>query len=391
MRGAPRDSHMSAEPDRSAGPATVRVPRTAQISPSSMQSRQMRLPASVDARETEYTPLGSAYPQYQYADAAHASNYSVSAGMGSATALPGLPALPYGASAYATSEPEVWLIAHSTPAGVVHSLEGAGRPGAIRVGRPYGHLRSVQPVLPPGTFETLEGAPVSSGPGASSASGRVRRGRGSKKLDSNLPAQRPAPMIVSAVEVETDAGIFRVERPGAVLGHSDVAWALANLESGEPDSIVPLPRRQLAMLLTLLPTPEDPEHPEQDPAWGWAHRLRGPWERGPLHTKGRLGRLISIDPDPSGRGQHRACFELLGSEEVVWALGVPCFRSGSVYELVPLARSRWLSWPLAKSRTRAGTAERPQWEIARVVYRVGAPRWPLAGVVEPMGPMGIGG
>jgi hypothetical protein len=195
--------------------------------------------------------------------------------------------------------------------------------------------------------------------------------------------------------VETDAGLFRVERPDGVLAHSDLAWAMAHLETGEPDPYVPLPRRQLALLLTLLPTARDPEHPEQDPTWGWAHRLRGPWERGPLHTRGRLGRLIAFDPDDSGKGLHRACFELLSSEEVVWAVGVPCFRPGSVYELVPLGKglhpSRWLHWPLGKGRTKAGAVERPGWEIARVVFRVGAPRWPLAGVVEPLGPLGVAG
>jgi hypothetical protein len=211
---------------------------------------------------------------------------------------------------------------------------------------------------------------------------------------SALPAERPAPQIISAVEVETDAGIFRVERPASVLDHSDMAWALAHLEAGEPDSVVALPRRQLALLLTLLPTPEDPEQPEQDPRWGWAHHLRGPWERGPLHPKGKLGRLIAMDPDPSGQGMHRACFELIGTDEVVWAVGVPCFRQGSVYELTPLGKyslSRWLTWPITKVRKRAAGAERPEWEIARIVYRVGAPRWPLAGVVEPMGPIGVSG
>ena len=79
-----------------------------------------------------------------------------------------------------------------------------------------------------------------------------------------LPAERPKPQIISAVEVETDAGVFRVERPDSVLDHSDLAWAMAHLEAGEPDALVPLPRRQLALLLTLLPTPEDPNHPEQD-------------------------------------------------------------------------------------------------------------------------------
>jgi hypothetical protein len=305
--------------------------------------------------------------------------------MGTASVMPGLPALPqpYSPSAPAPvpftgtavlPDPEVWLIATATANGSMRPLEGFNRPGAIRVERPYGHLRAVRPVPPP---SEIEDAPAP----------RARKGRGAS---SNLPAARPAPAIISAVEVETDAGIFRVQRPQSVLGHSDLAWALANLEAGEPDALVPLPRRQLALLLTLLPTPEDPEHPENDPTWGWAHRLKGPWERGPLHTRGRLGRLISIDPDPTGRGMHRACFELLGSDEVVWALGVPCFRTGSVYELVPLSKSRFMNWPLVKTRAK-GTIERPAWEISRVVYRVGSPRWPLAGVVEPLGPIGTAG
>lgn len=311
--------------------------------------------------------------------------------MGAATVLPGLPALPYlhpslnpslGPSSAGTPEPGVWLIATATATGAMRPLEGAGRSGAIRVARPYGHLRALRPVLPPGVLASI---PLESAP-------RARRGKGAARASTEaaLPALRPTPQIVSAMEVETDAGIFRVERPDGVLGHSDLAWALATLESGEPDSLVPIPRRQLALLLTLLPTAEDPEHPEQDPTWGWAYRLRGPWERGPLHARGRLGRLISVDPDPTGRGMHRACFEILGAEDVVWALGVPCFRAGSVYELVPASKSRFLNWPLSKSRAK-GTAERPAWEIARVVYRVGAPRWPLAGVVEPLGPMGSAG
>jgi hypothetical protein len=148
--------------------------------------------------------------------------------------------------------------------------------------------------------------------------------------------------------------------------------------------------------LSLLPTPQDPNFPEQDPRWGWAHKLRGPWERASLHSRGRLGRLIAFDPDGSGKGMHRACFELLGTEEIVWAIGVPCFRSGSVYELVPIGKglhpSRWLTWPLNKGRRRSGPlGQPPTWEIARIVYRVGAPRWPLAGVIEPLGPLGIAG
>lgn len=323
-------------------------------------------------------------------------------GMGQASVMPGL--VPY-IQPGATVDPDVWLIALTTAGGGLRPLEGAGRSGAIRVGRPYGHLRSIRPVMPP---EVLAAGADSSYLGAT-AGGRARRNRalGSGVLTmadslanetakvTQLPAARPQPQIISSVEVETDAGVFRVERPHSVLGHSDLAWAMAHLEPGEPDSLVPLPRRQLALLLTLLPTPEDPEHPERDPHWGWAHRLKAPWERGPLHQRGRLGRLIAIDPDPTSRGMHRACFEVLGTEDIVWALGVPCYRTGSVYELVPLRRgtgaSRWLTWPISRARPRAGQADRPTWEIARVVYRVGAPRWPLAGVVEPLGPLGVAG
>lgn len=295
--------------------------------------------------------------------------------------------------------PDVWLIALATAAGGVRAIEGAGRTGAVKVSRPYGHLRAMRPVMP----EPVQGATPEPewakvwAEAAAQAQATASRGRRSGKLGAgaNLPAARLLPHVVSAIEVETDAGIFRVERRDDVLTHPDLAWAIANLEPGEPDSVVPLPRRQLAMLLTLLPPPEDPEHPEQDPTWGWAHRLRGPWERGPLHATGKLGRLIAVDPDLSGRGMHRACFEVLGTDEVVWAAGVPCFRTGSVYELVPLGRrgsaSRFLSWPMGKGRKHADMPERPKWEIARAVYRVGTPRWPLAGVVEPLGPLGVAG
>jgi len=44
-----------------------------------------------------------------------------------------------------------------------------------------------------------------------------------------------------------------------------------------------------------------------------------------------------------------------------------------------------------KGRKRTGASEPPTWEIARIVYRIGAPRWPLAGVVEPLGPLGVAG
>lgn len=328
-------------------------------------------------------------------------------GIGSATALPALPFAnpdPFGTPYLSPSaDPHVWLIALPTSGGGLRALEGAGRAGAIRVSRPYGHLRSIRPV----TLDPFAaGDPTTTATGSLKSATATPRSRRARTLASpsgslgsatatTLPANRPLPQVVSAVEVETDAGIFRVERRESVLTHSDLAWAMANLEAGEPDSTVPLPRRQLALLLTLLPAPEDPEHPELDPTWGWAHRLRGPWERGPLHPRGRLGRLIAFDPDDSGKGTHRACFELLGTEEVVWAVGVPCFRTGSVYELVPLGKgltpSRWLNWPLSKGRKRTGSAERPTWEIARIVFRVGAPRWPLAGIVEPLGPMGVAG
>lgn len=297
-------------------------------------------------------------------------------------------------------DPDVFLIA--LPAGSTYkSLEGADRAGAIRVGKPYGHLRAVRPVTLDAVYapaEWLDPLLALAQERSASATGRGKRGSLGSAIAgraTTLPAPLAAPAVVAAVEVETDAGIFRVERRGSVLTHSDMAWALAHLETGEPESMVTLPRRQLAMLLTLLPTPDDPNRPEDDSHWGWAHRLRGPWERGPLHSRGRLGRLIAFDADTSGRGLHRACFELLGADEVVWAIGVPCFQTNSVYELVPLGKglhpSRWLSWPLAKGRKRAGDPERPKWEIARVVYRVGAPRWPLAGVVEPLGPLGVAG
>jgi hypothetical protein len=297
-----------------------------------------------------------------------------------------------GVGAVPSATPDVWLVALATPAGGLRGIEGAGRPGAVRVSRPYGHLRALRPVMPepiPGATPEPDWVKLWDDAAAAGQASGVQGPHG------GVPAERLLPGVVMAVEVETDAGVFRVERRDSVLSNSDLAWAMANLESGEPDSVVPLPRRQLALLLTLLPPAEDPDHPEEDPTWGWAHKMRGPWERGPLHSTGRLGRLIALDPDVSGRGMHRACFEILGTEDVVWAAGVPCFRAGSVYELVPLARrgsvSRWLTWPLGKGRRRAGMPERPKWEIARAVYRVGAPRWPLAGVVEPLGPLGVAG
>ncbi|HEU5347227.1 MAG TPA: hypothetical protein VFU63_01315 [Ktedonobacterales bacterium] len=366
----------------------------------SQRPRQTGLSEAADAAPQSYTTWSYQSPAASVS-AASATNSGSWRAPGAATAaaapVSSLPVIPFAAPGLDTRpDPQVWLIATVTAAGGMRALEGARRSGAIPVGRPYGYLRAIRPVMPPGALgNSLDTAPATASTATRARRGRpTRRGLGSAEAcpPGNLPAPRPAPQVISAVEIETDAGIFRVERPNDVLTHSDIAWSLAHLEAGEPDSLVPLPRRQLALLLTLLPTPEDPEHPELDPTWGWAHRLRGPWERGPLHPHGRLGRLIAIDPDPSNKGMHRACFELLGAEDVVWALGVPCFRTGSVYELVPLGRgSRWLSWPVTRSRSRAGSPERPAWEIARVVYRVGSPRWPLAGVVEPLGPMGVAG
>jgi hypothetical protein len=365
-----------------------------------VQRTALQRQRAAGVNETAQPPATWSYqsPLATLSAAAAASSGTWRAPSAGPAPLTSLPVSPFAAPGLdARPDPQVWLIATVTAAGGMRPLEGAGRSGAIPVGQPYGYLRSIRPVMPPGALgNSLQHAPESGAVTTRPRRGRVtsRGSLGSAEAcpPSNLPAPRPLPQVVSAVEFETDAGIFRVERPNDVLTHSDIAWALAHMEAGEPDSLVPLPRRQLALLLTLLPTPEDPEHPELDPTWGWAHRLRGPWERGPLHPRGRLGRLIAIDPDPSGKGVHRACFELLGSEDVVWALGVPCFRTGSVYELVPLGKgSRWLSWPLPRTRSRAGSPERPAWEIARIVYRVGAPRWPLAGVVEPLGPMGVAG
>jgi hypothetical protein len=351
------------------------------------------------------------------------SKSAASGSLGSASALAAASAsagliLATGAHArpMRAGDPDVWLIALPQPNGELRSLEGAGRAGAIRVSRPYGHLRSIRPVVPTPIYGVREDSSYTSAGSPVTGGGRWQATKRSGELvgtvaaksgslgsaaapgssRTSLPAQRPLPQVITAVEVETDAGLFRVERTGGVLSHGDMGWALAHLDPGEPDSQVPVSRRQLALLLTLLPTPDDPNVPEQDPLWGWAHKLRGPWERGPLHLRGRLGRLIAFDPDDSGKGMHRACFELLGTEEIVWAIGVPCFRTGSVYELVPIGKglhpSRWLTWPLTKGRRRSGAMNQPPtWEIARIVYRVGAPRWPLAGVIEPLGPLGIAG
>ncbi|HZC06189.1 MAG TPA: hypothetical protein VE338_11140 [Ktedonobacterales bacterium] len=414
-------------------PAEMRDAQGAQTLGANPRYERYQAGQTLTSAATAAYPIpGGAYPQPAYP----APTHGVQGSLGSASAFPTGGYTPFALPGAVTQlDPEVWLIALPNGSGGMRSLEGASRPGAIRVSRPYGHLRTVRPVTPISVLEAAEpsgpmysmdpmdpmGAQVVTdglGPVTPSAEELAKRAKSAARAASRkrtklaaakrdrasegagasaLPAERPAPQIVSAVEVETDAGIFRVERPNGVLDHSDMAWAMAHLEAGEPDGVVALPRRQLALLLTLLPTPEDPEQPEQDSHWGWAHRLRGPWERGPLHPKGKLGRLIAIDPDPTGQGMHRACFELMGTDEVVWAVGVPCFRQGSVYELTPLGKyslSRWLTWPIAKARRRAGVptgGDRPEWEIARIVYRVGAPRWPLAGVVEPMGPIGVSG
>ncbi len=379
----------------------MRAGRVGQLEAQTLTSRTPRTGATEIYRSTSVGRTARSFGQ----------DSSPSGSLGSSTTLPSVPttmAVPVTPMSRIRTtpalDPDVWLIALPQPNGGFRSLEGAGRSGAIRVSRPYGHLRSIRPVVPPQSFGSGEsGELVTGGRRRQKSSGVLDSGKlhqsqmsgslGSATTASYLPAERPLPQVIGAVEVETDSGLFRVERKDGVLGHSDMGWALAHLDPGEPDSQVAVSRRQLALLLTLLPTPQDPDFPEQDPHWGWAHKLRGPWERGPLHTRGRLGRLIAFDPDESGKGMHRACFELLGSEEIVWAMGVPCFRGGSVYELVPIGKglhpSRWLTWPLAKGRRRAG--ETPSWEIARIVYRVGAPRWPLAGVIEPLGPLGVAG
>src|SRR5579859_5164499 len=150
-----------------------------------------------------------------------------------------------------TEYPDVWLISLATPAGGFRPIEGAGRSGAVKVSRPYGHLRAMRPVMPeivPAATPEPEWARVWAEAAALAevAEANARAGRPSYAgATTNLPAERLIPQVVSAVEVETDAGIFRVERRDDVLTHSDLAWSVANLESGEPDSVVPLPRRQL--------------------------------------------------------------------------------------------------------------------------------------------------
>jgi hypothetical protein len=412
----PRDDARTL-PRRPLAPTQRRIPARAHGTADSVNDMDVTPPSPRERADSAARALTSYLPAAGGVSAMGAPSMvmpgatGATRGVGQTAPAPGLgtSAVPYLSPGVALApEPEVWLIALATPGGGLRPLEGAGRAGAIRVGRPYGHLRAIRPVLSPKTLAAGMSDELTA-PVRSPASRMRRRSLGSGVLtvedsvtveraatsSNHLPAERPKPQIISMVEVETDAGVFRVERPESVLDHSDLAWAMAHLEAGEPDALVPLPRRQLALLLTLLPTPDDPDHPELDSQWGWAHRLKAPWERGPLHTLGRLGRLIAVDPDRSSRGMHRACFEMLGTEEVVWALGVPCYRTGSVYELTPLRRgirgSRWLTWPLPKGRSSAGSAERPTWEIARVVYRVGAPRWPLAGIVEPLGPMGVAG
>ncbi|HKB48062.1 MAG TPA: hypothetical protein VKC57_10225, partial [Ktedonobacterales bacterium] len=112
------------------------------------------------------------------------------------TAAPGLGAAsarPSPSSATRASlalDPDVWLIALPTGGGGLRSLEGAGRAGAIRVSRPYGHLRTIRPI----TLDPLTGEII---PPATPAP-RARRARGSAKhlgsaatLSPNLPANRP--------------------------------------------------------------------------------------------------------------------------------------------------------------------------------------------------------
>src|SRR6185437_14423708 len=107
-------------------------------------------------------------------------------GMGTAQVLPGYPALPQPyrqpmptpapfTGTAVLPDPEVWLVAPATANGGMRPLEGMHRSGAIRVERPYGHLRAVRPVLPPSSEIEDASAP------------RARKGRSTA---SNLPATR---------------------------------------------------------------------------------------------------------------------------------------------------------------------------------------------------------
>ena len=243
----PRPRRMPAPampPARPAAPAPIeRTPRMRRLETPPMS---VTTHATPDARRAD---IARTYPMLPSVAAPR---------LGSATAGPALP-MPYtGPRPGQHADPDVWLIALPTASGSFNALEGSARAGAIRVARPYGHLRSIRPVTLGLLDPTVSQSAVTPSRGRRGGSG-AGLGSASAAQMSNLPALRPLPSVVSAVEVETDAGVFRVERPDSVLAHGDLAWALANLEQGEPDPNVPLPRRQLALLLTLLPTPQDPE------------------------------------------------------------------------------------------------------------------------------------
>ncbi|HEX5440390.1 MAG TPA: hypothetical protein VFW76_05870, partial [Ktedonobacterales bacterium] len=87
--------------------------------------------------------------------------------------LTSLPVSPFAAPGLdARPDPQVWLIATVSAAGGMRPLEGAGRTGSIPVGRPYGFLRAIRPVMPPGALgNSLDGAAESGG-----LATRARRG-----------------------------------------------------------------------------------------------------------------------------------------------------------------------------------------------------------------------
>src|SRR5262249_28539091 len=130
-----------------------------------------------------------------------------SGGIGQATVAPGASAraVPYLPPSVALApEPEVWLIALATPGGGLRPLEGAGRAGAIRVGRPYGPLRAIRPVLPLGVLAAGSSGDLAPAPARSAASRMRRRSLGSGVLtvedsveaerattSNKLPAERP--------------------------------------------------------------------------------------------------------------------------------------------------------------------------------------------------------
>ncbi|HEX8727779.1 MAG TPA: hypothetical protein VF739_04110, partial [Ktedonobacterales bacterium] len=233
-------------------PAEMREMREAGASARYDYERSRYQPAPLASAAAYPIPgvTGAAYPQPSYPAPSAAGS------LGSATALPGAgyaTQMPYALPGAALHlDPEVWLIALPNGAGGMRALEGADRPGAIRVSRPYGHLRTVRPITPLSVLESREASeameasetfgdpvgvqvvtdglgPVTLSPeemakrakSVARSAARKRAKLAAAQRDranegagaAALPAERPAPQIVSAVEVETDAGIFRVERP----------------------------------------------------------------------------------------------------------------------------------------------------------------------------------